>query len=197
MTLVDLDRVPDVVELATQLLIGGVVIDVETTGLGSPRILELGGWSSRGAWASVRVNPGPDAAWEPEASAVHGLTPDDVSHAEGWVVVGHRARRTLEARATAMVGSWGAYDHEVVAAELRRVGLPPWPVQWVDVMRLARRLDPTLQPGPSGRVRLVDACGHYHVTPGRHRALADARAAYEVLQAAWLARPRAAVEART
>lgn len=42
MTLVDLDR-PYVAE---------VVIDVETTGLDAPRIVELGGWSSRGPWAS-------------------------------------------------------------------------------------------------------------------------------------------------
>ncbi len=156
-----------------------LALDTETATLGgAPHLIELG---------AVRVEDGeavdrfesfvrPDVAIDAGATAIHGITEDDVRDAPP-------AREVLE-RFTAWAGDDllaahnAGFDARVLGFEYRRAGLRPPPGPFLDSLKLARRYLPD---APDHRLETLcqwlELEGEVH-----HRALADAVACWQVLE---------------
>jgi len=122
----------------------------------------------------------PDRPITLEAHWIHGIADDDVADAPTWPQV---VPRLLQATAGRQVLAYNAaYDYQVICADTARCGLDLGPLadadRWGCLMY--RRSD-------WNRTRRWSRLG------GGHRALADTRAALEVLQAMTAARTRCRV----
>jgi DNA polymerase III epsilon subunit family exonuclease len=160
-----------------------VVVDTETATLqGAPHVLEIG---------AVRVVDGeiqdsferylrPEVAIEPEATAIHGITEEDIRDADDpATVLGDFFDWAGE--------DWFAahnapFDAKVIAFEARRQGfdeLPPG--LFLDSLLLARRFIPE-----SPDHKLITLCEHLDLEDGpHHRALSDAVYCWKVLEECW------------
>lgn len=162
------------------------VIDCETTGLDveSDRIVELfigRVWPGDGRAHDYATRIYPGVPIPPGASAIHGITDDQVE--------GKDAFEQLAPGFWAQLGDCDLlgfnairYDVPLLAAEFRRAGYPV-------IMAVRRILDPyplfdALMPGHP-RHTLAHAVAHYlgRSHAGAHGAAADGRAAAEVLDA--------------
>jgi DNA polymerase III epsilon subunit family exonuclease len=168
-----------------------VAFDTETTGLGaSARLVELGAVRFRGEhledeWSCL-VDPG--VPIPPEATAIHGISDQDVAGRP-------RAREVLGGflhfiEGAALVAHHAPFDVGILSRELLRAGLalPDNPV--LDTCAIPRRLRLDVP-----NHRLGTLAGAFRVPCGRaHRALADARVAAGLL-CAYLKRLGPAAEA--
>lgn len=151
------------------------VLDFETTGL-SPkagcRVVEI---------AVVRADPGQeprlvlDTLVDPEgpvyATRIHGIDDDDVRGAPRFRETGHWLAESLSG---AVVATYNAsFDLGFLSAEVTQAwkSQAPWQPPYVCLMWLRPLL------GIGKRCSLVEACGHYGVSAGSHRAADDAMAA--------------------
>ena len=158
-----------------------VVFDLETTGtdIGRDRVIEIGlvrlePDGRRADWVR-RVNPG--VPIPPEATAIHGITDDDVRDAPPLEAIAEELTRLLEGADIAGYNSLG-FDWPFLAAELERVGRPldrSGP-RHVDAMRIFHLKEPR---DLSAALRFY--CGRDH--GGAHSALADASATLDILEA--------------
>lgn len=104
-----------------------VVVDVETTGLDSARdqILEIAirdGVGEEAATWTQRVRPSiPIPA---SASAVHGITNEDVAAAPSFADIAEEVRRRIEGAAV-IIGYNVGFDLSVLSAEFARAGTAP------------------------------------------------------------------------
>ena len=160
-----------------------LALDTETTGRDpeSARIVTMcAGVSPRpGAWepTSWRVNPGiPIPAG---ASAVHGITDEDVANEPSGAAAVEPIWNHLAAYASLpIVGHNLAYDITVLDREFRRhlgKGVPDG-LRCVDTLVLFRRFDFT-----TGGRRLETLADRYGITLNAHDAAADALASLRVL----------------
>lgn len=158
-----------------------VVLDTETASVaGAPHLLEIG---------AVRVVDGeavdqfqslvrPQVPIEAEATAVHGITDDDVRGAPD-------ARDVLPRFVEWLGDDWLAahnarYDAGVLGFECVRCGLAPPTSPMLDTLKLARRF---LADSPDHRLETL--CQHLEIeVDAHHRALPDAVACWKVLEAA-------------
>jgi DNA polymerase III epsilon subunit-like protein len=160
-----------------------VVIDTETATLeGAPHLLEIG---------AVRVVDGeiqdsferflrPEVGIDPQATAIHGITEEDVRDADDpATVLGDFFDWAGE--------DWFAahnapFDAKVIAFEARRQGfdeLPPG--LFLDSLPLARRYIPE-----SPNHKLITLSEHLDLEDGpHHRALSDAVYCWKVLEECW------------
>lgn len=174
------------------LLPGLAVIDFETTALVRPRALEVAVWDATGLVYESFIDPGEDAVWDEQASAVHRITPAQTACAPSFAQMERELHALLAARGISILGAWGSFDKDVVWSEHARRGLEePWPVRWVNLMDLydiELRREPPYWRGTEPRrsppmSSLRSACKRFDVAPGTHRAAQDARAAYQVFEA--------------
>ncbi len=158
-----------------------VVFDLETTGveIGRDRIVEIGvvrldPEGSRDEWVQ-RVNP--EMPIPPGATAVHGITDDDVRDMPRLADI---AAHVLSLFAGADVAGFNSasFDLPFLAADLERVGCPldRSSLRHVDAMRIFHLKEPR---DLSAALRFY--CGREHA--GAHSALADALATLDILEA--------------
>lgn len=158
-------------------------VDIETTGL-SPRysaIIELGAIKVRGGRvrdeASLLVNPGFDLP--PGITALTGITDDMLWTAPS---IGDVLEYFLDfIGSDVILGHNVNFDINFLYDKALRLGLPPVGNDFVDTMRLSRRLYPQY-----AHHRLSDLCERLGVAPDTaHRALADCYTAsdcYEIMK---------------
>ncbi len=158
-----------------------VCFDLETTGtdLSRDRIVEIGivrlePDGGRRVWVQ-RVNPG--IPIPPAATAKHGITDEDVAHEPPLAAVAARIHELFAGADVAGFNSLG-FDLPLLAADLERAGSPlaRAGARHVDAMRIFHLKEPR---DLSAAVRFY--CGRE--LEGAHSALADARAALDVIQA--------------
>lgn len=159
---------------------GYAVIDVETTGLRPgwrDRIVEIGlvlvspDGEITGEWVTL-VNANRDLG----PQGIHGITAADMRHAPTFAQLGAALVGMLSGRV--VVAHNLAFDAMFIEAELRRAGLDI-PVERFGLctMALAAQYLPT---SPRGLVACCEAIGA--TVSAHHNALADARAAAELLR---------------
>lgn len=156
-----------------------LALDVETTGF-SPaddRVLEVG-WVvfDGGAAAAAHVERvDPRRSIPPVVTALTGIRDDDVRGKPRFRAIAERLVASIAA-ADCVVAYNAPFDRRFVSAELARAGLTLPDVPWVDVLALARAIEPR-----AGSFSLVSACARHAVAlPHAHRAVEDARAAGEL-----------------
>lgn len=179
----------------TEPLIG---FDLETTGtdpaearIVTAAVVETAGGEPVGRWSWL-ADPGvPVPA---EATAVHGIT------GERAAAEGRPAREVVAEIASSLAGQWAlgrpvvaynaVFDLSLLAAELRRYGLPPLdPGPVIDPLTMDRAVDRYRK----GRRTLGAVCEEYGVVlDGAHEAGADALAAVRVARAIAERHPRIA-----
>ena len=163
--------------------IPAVALDTETTGLDvkADRVVEIaairlqGGAEAEAERYVSLVNPGiPIPA---SASAIHGITDDDVSAAEGFPAV--MAALAAWIGKSVVVGYSLGFDLAVLRAEHLRHGVAWTPPRSIDVRHLVQLVAPEL---PNQSLEL--AAQWLGVEAGeRHRALGDAETAGRIFRA--------------
>jgi len=158
------------------------VLDFETTGVaGDAAAVEVALVRFEGGKVvgelSSRINPGKPIP--PEASAVHGITDADVVNAPALCdfFVEQRAQGLL---CGAQPAAYNApFDHRFVPWQvIAHILAPEWP--WLDPLVMVRAVDRYVR--GQGRHRLSTSCARHGIPlEGAHGALADARAAGELL----------------
>ena len=156
-----------------------IILDTETAALfGAPHLLELG---------AVRVVDGeiedsfeafvrPEVAIDPEATAIHGITEDDVRDAAPAAEV--LAEFRAWARDEWLAAHSAGFDAKVLAYEHARARLDPPPGMFLDSLALAKRWIPE-----SADHKLPTLCQHLELEEGpHHRALSDAVYCWKVLE---------------
>ncbi|MFE6309333.1 3'-5' exonuclease [Nocardiopsis sp. NPDC057823] len=144
-----------------------LVLDVETTGLGSQAVVvEIAAIAAdTGAvLLDTLVRPG-GVPVEAGAQRVHGITPDELAGAPAWAEVWSRLSEIADGRL--LVAYNADFDRRLIAQTCRRHGIqrPRW--EWACAMAWRGAAARTSRPGPLG---------------GAHRALGDARAARDVVR---------------
>lgn len=156
------------------------VLDFETTGLDTPAVIEVAVVGAQGVIYEALVDP--RRAVPPESTAVHGIAGEQLVGAAPWP---HHARAlgaALRARGVRTLATWSGFEVQVLAFEQAR-GAPELAVELVDLKRLYGALRGLPLPPPPSRVEgasLWQACEHYGLAPGNHRARRDCEATLEV-----------------
>lgn len=150
------------------------IIDVETTGLfplRNDRVVELAAVVIGDEGQMVRefsslVNPGRDVG----PTRIHGLTAEDVRHAPEFSDIASAFVETLHGT-VALAGHNVRFDHQFIECEFARIGIPVPECFTLCTMQLA------------GGGRLTQCCCEYGIArrDQAHHALADARAAAQLL----------------
>ncbi len=156
-----------------------VVIDIETTGLGSANIIELG---------AIRIEEGViadkfsvlvkcDEAIPKEIRELTGIT-DEMLMEQGV-----EAREAIEAFKefcgdSDIVGYNVRFDMDLIQAELMKNGLPPMMNRTIDALRMARNAVKGL-----GRYKLEEVAKYFQIEYEKlHRVLCDCILTYEVYE---------------
>lgn len=129
------------------------------------------------------VNP-EISQWQPDAIKTHGITPEKVQDAPTFFEIGPAlARFTLGCRAWA--GFHTKFDKDVLWWQLQKYGFErsyPWPLDEIDVMRVAGRVMETQGKRGMKNPSLEEAYQHFigSAFEGAHDAIADIRATFAV-----------------
>jgi DNA polymerase-3 subunit epsilon len=151
-----------------------IIVDTETTGLDvlNDRVVSLGAVCAHGArmfksrLMDDLVDPG--VPIPPASTAIHGITDQMVKDARAFPEVWADFQRLATNRV--IVGHNIPFDLTILRAECQRHGRPWEDVVFIDTMRLASLLNPTL-----GRLDLETLTQLYQIDlHGRHTALGDA-----------------------
>jgi DNA polymerase-3 subunit epsilon len=152
-----------------------VYLDTETTGLGAEdEIVDLAVVGAGGE-TLLETLVRPARSIPPGASAVHGLTDDDVLFAPPWELVYPHLVEVLLGRVVVVYNA--DFDRRLVGQSCLRSRLPEPRVDWQCAMRVFAEF--AGEPGRGGGFRwrrLEEAAATFGVAPGGHRALGDARA---------------------
>jgi len=196
------------VELVRHLAGPLVVIDVETTSLEEPEIVEIAVVASDGRVLLDKLVR-PKGPCQEEARAVHGISDDELALAAPWSVVGDELVAVLEQAGNPVVAAWGDFDRYALASQRRHhggpkirlltgqtiVGLPACDgFPYLNLMRTYAELhhrppmnlaDEDSDESFDEHVRLADAIVDCKVSIDgqRHRAATDARATLLVARA--------------
>lgn len=151
-----------------------IIVDTETTGLDvtRDRVVSLGAVCAHGTrlyksrMMDDLVDPG--VPIPPVSTAVHGITDDMVRDARAFPEVWADFQRLAINRV--VVGHNVPFDLTILRSECRRHDRPWEDLVFIDTLRLASLLNPTL-----GRFDLETLAGIYQIDlQGRHTALGDA-----------------------
>lgn len=151
-----------------------LIIDTETTGLlaRTDRIVSFGGVCAHGGklyrsrMIDDLVNPGQHIP--STSTAIHGITDAMVADARAWPEI--YAEFLNLARGRVIVGHSIPFDLTIMKYECERHGLPWADFIFIDTLRLASLLNPTMK-----SFDLEDLAGFYQIDlHGRHTALGDA-----------------------
>jgi len=148
-----------------------VAVDVEATGLDPhrDRIIELAIVRARDSTVLLHDRFRPGVPIPSSATAVHGITNDDVAHCDGFAVHAQRVQKTLEGAVLLGYNS-RTFDTVLIDAELRRAGQPGLDLASmpeIDLLRVwAQSEKRTLE------LAVHRFLGHDHA--GAHSALSDA-----------------------
>ncbi len=157
-----------------------IVVDTETTGLEArtDRVVSIGAVCAHGArlfrsrLLDDLVDPG--VPIPPASTAVHGITDEMVRDARAFPEVWADFQRL--ARGRVVIGHNIAFDLTILRAECERHGRPWEDLVFIDTLRLASLLNPTL-----GRPDLENLAQLYQIDlRGRHTALGDAMVTAEL-----------------
>lgn len=157
-----------------------IILDTETTGLDAlnDRIVSLGAVCAHGTrmfksrLMDDLVDPG--VPIPPVSTVVHGITDEMVRDARAFPEVWSDFQRLAHNRV--VIGHNVPFDLTILRAECQRHGRPWEDLVFIDTLRLASLLNPTL-----GRFDLETLAGIYQVDlRGRHTALGDALVAAEL-----------------
>jgi DNA polymerase III epsilon subunit-like protein len=172
----------------------GCGIDFETTGLlkeGSadfiiqPGIVQIGAVRTDGREFSTLINPELSRDWEAGAMKVHGITPDDVKNAPTFFAIFPKFAEFVTGCDT-WFGYNTKFDKDVLWHQLFRYGFErsfPWPVNDLDVMKLASNHMAMQGKRGTKRPKLVEIYEHLFKQPFEaHDALKDIRATHRVLK---------------
>lgn len=171
---------PSVVGYTLTLDIGEInhhalVIDTETTGRSiTAEIIEVAVCDIEGRLLYERLVR-PTASVPRAAARIHGLTTEQLTNALTWDQVWIELEPLLRGRA--LIAFNASFDRRMVEMECARYRFPPPCLRWRCAMRFVKeRL--RLRRAPT----LTEACLHFQITPGTHRAATDARATAQLLQ---------------
>lgn len=119
----------------------------------------------------------------PAATAVHGIDDAEVRWAPAWRDVHRRVAALLHGRRVVVYNA--QYDAGVVNGLCRRQGEPAFARDWECAMLAygAFRGERSRRGDSYRWWKLLDAAAHFGITPGTHRALADAEATRQVVLA--------------
>lgn len=157
-----------------------LIMDTETTGLDArqDRVVSLGAVTAHGTRMYLSrmlddlVDPG--VPIPPSSTAVHGITDEMVSGARAFPEVYADFQRLATNRV--IVGHGVPFDLTVLRAECWRSGRPWEDLVFIDTLRLASLLNPSLR-----QYDLETLCGLYQIDMhGRHTALGDAMVTAEL-----------------
>lgn len=157
-----------------------IVVDTETTGLDAlnDRVVSLGAVCAHGTrmfrsrLMDDLVDPG--VPIPPASTVVHGITDEMVRDARAFPEVWSDFQRLAQNRV--VIGHNIPFDLTILRAECQRHGRPWEDLVFIDTLRLASLLNPTL-----GRFDLETLAEIYQVDlRGRHTALGDALVAAEL-----------------
>lgn len=158
-----------------------VVLDVESTGKepATDQIVELcllSGLEEGAKSNTWRIRP--SIAIHPEATAVHGITADDLTFCASFAALIPEFRPLLE-EVNVIIGYNVAFDLDMLQAEFARSGMPPLDLSQkliVDVLRLWHHVEPRTLVAAHARFCGTDMTG-------AHQADADVAATARVLTA--------------
>lgn len=127
----------------------------------------------------------PPIAIPPEATAVHGIRDEDVADAPSFAAIVPSLRAALEGRV--LVAFNAPADHDFLAVELARVGLPALPWPWLDLLVVRKATVSRGRPG-----RLAEIAASHGIALDAHGAAGDAMTTALLLaplmRSAWEAR---------
>lgn len=157
-----------------------MIIDTETTGLdvNSDRIVSFGGVCAHGTrmFKSRMIDDliDPGVPIPAVSSAIHGITDEMVAGARAFPEVYADFQRLATNRV--IIGHNVPFDLTIIRQECERHGRPWEDVVFIDTMRLASLLNPTLD-----KFDLETLAGIYQIdVHGRHTALGDAMVTAEL-----------------
>ena len=157
-----------------------MIIDTETTGLmvNEDRIVSFGGVCAHGTrmFKSRMIDDliDPGVSIPPASTAIHGITDDMVQGARSFPEVYADFQRLATNRV--IIGHNVPFDLTIIRQECARHGRPWEDLVFIDTMRLASLLNPTL-----GKFDLETLAGIYQIdVHGRHTALGDAMVTAEL-----------------
>ena len=157
-----------------------MIIDTETTGLmvNEDRIVSFGGVCAHGTrmFKSRMIDDliDPGVPIPPASTAIHGITDDMVEGARSFPEVYADFQRLATNRV--IIGHNVPFDLTITRQECERHGRPWEDVVFIDTMRLASLLNPTL-----GKFDLETLADIYQIdVHGRHTALGDAMVTAEL-----------------
>lgn len=157
-----------------------MIVDTETTGLevNTDRIVSFGGVCAHGTrlFKSRMIDDliDPGVPIPPVSTAIHGITDEMVEGARSFPEVYADFQRM--ARGRVIVGHNIPFDLTIIRQECARHGRPWEDLVFIDTMRLASLLNPTL-----GQFDLETLADIYHIdVHGRHTALGDAMVTAEL-----------------
>ncbi len=168
------------------------IIDLETTGMTatSDRITEVGivtvvEGKVREEWSTL-VHP--ECSIPAEIQALTGITDAMVRDAPRFRDIAHEVHRRLSGHL--FVAHNARFDYGFIKSAFRRLDMP-FTADVLCTVRLSRRLY------PEHKSHALDAlrARHHLSSEGRHRALGDARAAWQFIEAALREHPQEAVAA--
>ncbi|WP_419717520.1 3'-5' exonuclease [Gordonia malaquae] len=143
-----------------------VILDTETTDLDG-FCVEIAIISARTGLTILDTLVDPRAEISPEAAAVHGIAPVELSGAPTWPQIAAEVRAAISGRTVLAYNA--QFDRAVLDREFTRAGLIAPAARWQCLAELRRRRE------GSDRRRRLD---------GGHRALGDCHSAREVLMSA-------------
>lgn len=157
-----------------------VYLDTETTGTdGRAEVIEVAVVDGDGG-TLLDLLVRPNCRIPVPATAIHGITDDDVRRAAVWSAIYPALDQILRGRRVVVYNA--AFDRRLIGQSCARAGLaaPAW--RWECAMRLYARY--RAEPGRNGDFRwhsLERAATACHVPAGNHRARADALCCRELV----------------
>ncbi|HEY1014645.1 MAG TPA: 3'-5' exonuclease, partial [Herpetosiphonaceae bacterium] len=154
---------------------GWVVLDTETTGThASAEVVDVAVIGPDGA-TLLESLVRPQGRMNAAASQVHGIGPAQLRGAPSFDELYPELARVLDGKIALAYNV--SFDGRILGFCCLQAGLPALAVSWGCVLAAFRAY------APGQRARLMDACAHFRLTPGTHRARADALATLHVLRA--------------
>lgn len=131
----------------TRTIVGG--FDTETTGLSQPdghRLIEIAlrlyDLESRELLGTYETRLNPERPIDPDATAVHGITFDDLIECPTWDVIGPKFSELLSKCRYLVAHNGVGFDAPFLTGEFLRIGAPVPPMFIVDTMLQGRWATP-------------------------------------------------------
>ena len=117
----------------------------------------------------------PTASVPKAAARIHWLTMESLTPAPMWDTMWQRLEPIVVGRV--LIAYNAGFDRRMVDLECARYRFPTPQVRWRCALRFSKE-----RAGFRRAPTLTEACQHYGITPGTHRALSDAQATAALLR---------------